>query len=250
MRCQPTANRSQRGQRAFTMVEIALSIAVVAFAMVAILGVLPTGLQVQRDNRDETIANNDGEYILDAIRSGNDRLGLLSNAVYLVQINFHNGDREYIANDGPNRLDGQRLVGLLSTPINTHRRGVSNVVAWVRALNGTAIDQDPDARDLSFRYQIVSEIRPFIGYPLDVTNRLDTNELARITRLQRSLYEVRLTLRWPLFRDNVTTPQNARVGTHRRTFRSLIAGSQTFYPTNVASEERLVYYFQPSTYGY
>jgi type II secretory pathway pseudopilin PulG len=250
MKCPTPVLQARRGERAFTMVEIALSIAVVAFAMVAILGVLPTGLQVQRDNRDETIANNDGEYILDAIRSGNDRLGLLSNAVYLVQINFHNGDREFIANEGGNRLDGQRLVGLLSTPIDPGRRGVSNVVAWVRAMNGTAIDQDPDARDLAFRYQIVSEIRPFIAFPPAITNQLDTNELARITRLQRSLYEVRLTLRWPLFRDNVNTPANARVGTHRRTFRSMVAGSQIFYPTNVASDERLVYYFKPSTYGY
>jgi len=37
------------------MVEIALCIAVVAFALVAILGVMPTGLQVQKDNREDTI---------------------------------------------------------------------------------------------------------------------------------------------------------------------------------------------------
>lgn len=37
----PSFRRSWTSSRAFTMVEIALSIAVVAFAMVAILGVLP-----------------------------------------------------------------------------------------------------------------------------------------------------------------------------------------------------------------
>ena len=36
---------TQTAQAAFTMVEIALSIAIVAFALVAILGVLPTGMK-------------------------------------------------------------------------------------------------------------------------------------------------------------------------------------------------------------
>ena len=62
--------KRDRNQQAFTMVEIALSIAIVGFAMVAIIGVLPTGFQVQRDNREETIINQDGTYLLEAIRSG------------------------------------------------------------------------------------------------------------------------------------------------------------------------------------
>ncbi len=235
-------------ERGFTMVEIALSIAVVAFALVAILGVLPTGLQVQKDNREETIINQDGAYLLEAIRSGNDRLGLLSNAVYNVMVNFRDGSRESIANDSQNKIDGQRLVGLLSTPVGQNRRGVSNVVAWVRAINGSAIEQDPDARDVSFRYQMVAEIRPFLAYPPALTNLLPRAERERISNLQSNLHEVRLTMRWPLFRDNVNAPQNARVGSKRRTFRALVAGSQLYYPTNIAGDERLVYYLQPSVY--
>ncbi len=99
----PSFQRSWTSSRAFTMVEIALSIAVVAFAMVAILGVLPTGLQVQRDNRDETVINNDGAYLMEAIRTGNDRLGRLSNSVYLVQINFNNGESEVFRRTLPAR---------------------------------------------------------------------------------------------------------------------------------------------------
>ena len=239
---------SRRGTRAFTMVEIAISLAVVAFALVAILGVLPTGLQVQRDNREETIINHDGAYILEAMRSGNDRMGLLSNALYLLQMNFHRETPEFINNDN-HTLGGQQIVGLLSTPRRPNGTdGVSNVVAWVRALNGTAVDQDPDGRELAFRYQMVAEIQPYIAYPPDITNSVSTNELARIWALQGGLHEIRLTLRWPLYRDNVNAPENARVGTKRRTFRALVAGSQLFYPTNIASRERLVYYFQPSIY--
>ncbi|MHB1309622.1 MAG: hypothetical protein ACYC23_21335, partial [Limisphaerales bacterium] len=61
---------SARGERAFTMVEIAICIAVVAFALVAIVGVLPTGFMAQKQNREETIVNQDGNLWLEAIRGG------------------------------------------------------------------------------------------------------------------------------------------------------------------------------------
>ena len=71
---------------AFTMVEVAISIAIVAFAMVALLGVLPTGHQVQRENREDTIINQDANYLLEAIRSGSQGLTDLSNYVDFVSI--------------------------------------------------------------------------------------------------------------------------------------------------------------------
>ena len=52
------------------MIEIALALAVIGFALVAIIGVLPTGLSVQKDNREETLVNFDAAYLIDAIRSG------------------------------------------------------------------------------------------------------------------------------------------------------------------------------------
>ena len=36
----------------FTMIEIAVSIAIVGFALVAVIGVLPAGMNTQRDNRE------------------------------------------------------------------------------------------------------------------------------------------------------------------------------------------------------
>ncbi|MCZ7639230.1 MAG: prepilin-type N-terminal cleavage/methylation domain-containing protein [Verrucomicrobia bacterium] len=59
-----------RSEAGFTMVEIAISIAIVAFALVAIIGVLPTGFDVQRRNRENTIINQEGSLWLEAIRSG------------------------------------------------------------------------------------------------------------------------------------------------------------------------------------
>jgi len=57
-------------QMAFTMIEIAICLAIVGFALVAIIGVLPFGIQVQADNRQDSIINHDGTYFLDAIRKG------------------------------------------------------------------------------------------------------------------------------------------------------------------------------------
>lgn len=240
-------------ERGFTMVEIALSIAVVAFAMVAILGVLPTGLQVQKDNREETIVNADGAYLLEALRTGNDHLGLLSNLVYLVSVNFKNGNRDVVVNDyppgDPRLMTGQQLVGLLGTPRSTTDAGVSNVVAWMRALNGSAIEKDPDARDVAFRYQVVIETQPYLGYPPDLTNVLATNELARLSRLQSRLHEVRLTMQWPLIRDNTASPQNARVGTRRRTFRALVGGIRVTNEADMPDgDKKPVFYLRPSVF--
>ena len=38
---------------AFTMIEIAICLAIIGIALVAIIGVLPLGMNVQRDNREE-----------------------------------------------------------------------------------------------------------------------------------------------------------------------------------------------------
>src|SRR6266516_2625531 len=43
----------------FTMVEIAIAVAVIAFALVAIIGILPAGLQVQKENREDTLMAQD-----------------------------------------------------------------------------------------------------------------------------------------------------------------------------------------------
>src|SRR6187551_56969 len=75
-----------RGQRqfrnsAFTLVEIALSLAIIGFALVAIIGVLPFGLNVQKENREETIIVQEATYLLDAIRNGARGLDDLTNYV-------------------------------------------------------------------------------------------------------------------------------------------------------------------------
>ena len=72
-----TRSRRHQGSKAFTLVEIAISLAVIAFALVAIIGVLPTGMQVQRDNREETIINQEAMVISTGMRKGIPPNGIL-----------------------------------------------------------------------------------------------------------------------------------------------------------------------------
>src|SRR6266853_6335388 len=53
---------------AFTMIDIAICLAVIGFALVAIIGVLPLGMNVQRENREETVVNQDASVFLNAVR--------------------------------------------------------------------------------------------------------------------------------------------------------------------------------------
>src|SRR5437773_10967211 len=75
---------------AFTMVEIAISLGVIAIALVAILGVLPTGVRVQRDNREDTILNQEGTFWVEAIRSGSRGLNYLTNYVDMITLRSPN----------------------------------------------------------------------------------------------------------------------------------------------------------------
>src|SRR5271154_7452383 len=73
-----------RKQSAFTMVEIAISLAIIGIALVAIIGVLPLGMNVQRDNREATVINQDATYFIEAIRGGAQGLNDLTNYVYAI----------------------------------------------------------------------------------------------------------------------------------------------------------------------
>lgn len=74
---------------AFTMVELAMCIAVVAVAMVAIIGVLPSGLTTQQVNREETIINQDATVLMEAIRNGSWLTDDITNYVDYVVVERH-----------------------------------------------------------------------------------------------------------------------------------------------------------------
>src|ERR1039457_3814035 len=82
----------------FTMVEIAISLAVIGIALVAIIGVLPIGMNTQRDNREETIINQDATVLMEAIRGGARGMDDLTNYVYAISNLFglYNADGTFV----------------------------------------------------------------------------------------------------------------------------------------------------------
>jgi prepilin-type N-terminal cleavage/methylation domain-containing protein len=181
-------------RRGFTMIEIAVSLAIIAFAMVAIIGVLPTGMSAQRENREETIINQDASIFIEAIRSGGRGLDDLTNYVvsitnysveFNVQTNFvsrtNYGHTYESSGSSPGGMpsyrltNGFRIVGLLSTPrivripdtalVNPRGFYSNYVVAVVRSLSGPANEKYPqtnaEARELTFTYRLIPEVSPF-----------------------------------------------------------------------------------------
>src|SRR2546427_13212000 len=87
----PTTGHARRNRssgieflQAFTMIEIAICLAVIGVALAAIVGVLPLGMNVQRENREETIINQDASVFLNAIRHGEMGLDDLTNYVVAI----------------------------------------------------------------------------------------------------------------------------------------------------------------------
>ena len=181
-----------RPVRGFTMVEIAICLAIIGIALVAIIGVLPIGMNTQRDNREETIINQDATVLMEAIRSGSRGLDDLTNYVYAItnywtkfnrdgSVNGNAGNiNGYTTNvtiapnyyylSGDPLTNGMNIIGLLSTPEytddsgyptnNLFNGGYSNhIVAYVRSLSGPAVEKPPQDNDIlrndSFSYRVL-----------------------------------------------------------------------------------------------
>jgi type II secretory pathway pseudopilin PulG len=203
-----------RHERAFTMVEIAICLAIIGFALVAIIGILPAGLQVQKENREDTLIGQDGEYFMEAIRSGAMGLDDLLNHVESIaaagQINT--------LNSGFN--NGHDIIGLLTPPWNT-----TNAVAIVRAIAGAAAQTEPSS-GLAFRYQLtVQQLNYSNSVPeLDPTVNLPVSSY---------LHDLRLEFRWPVRPDG-------SVGNGRQVFRALVSGTLSNDPPGSP-----FYFFRP-----
>lgn len=212
----PTISRSAR-RRGFTMIEIALSLAIIGFALVAIVGVLPQGLNVQKSNREDTLINQDGPFLLEALRSGSKGVDSLSNVVDRVWVVTVNSLGTQLTNeiffDGTFQATASNIVGLLSAPkgvtiARAHRnQRVERVEVEMRSLTGGAVDQSPAGRDLAFRYRVLCEVQEVFA----------TTNLA----LSPNLYEIRLHYRWPVL------GAGASLGPGRQTFRTQFSGTMT-----------------------
>ncbi|HEY4414259.1 MAG TPA: prepilin-type N-terminal cleavage/methylation domain-containing protein [Verrucomicrobiae bacterium] len=243
----------------FTMVEIAICLAIIGVALVGIIGVLPIGLNTQRDTREETIINQDVATLLPIITQGSRGADDLTNYVFAIT----NAQTTYDNNGVPVTVvtnwytisdfltNGANIVGILSTPEyvtnfgNSYRTlpnvafgGISNhIVAYVRSLSGLAAEKPPQNNDIlvgnSFSYRII-----VVNAPVAMdTNVVNTPFNKQLWFNQR---ELRLTYQWPLL-------PNARVGAFSQTFRATVAGQLS--PTTTFINNRPLYFYQPQTFG-
>jgi hypothetical protein len=214
------------------------------------------GMNIQRENREDTLINQDVPYFLEAIRNGAQGLDHLTNFVDSITIsndlpgslvtytNSPNGTPSGPENFNGNMTNGQWIIGLLTTPkywISGSITNTNRITALVHSLSGAAVEQGTNSKDLSFTYQLTSEIMPFSLFSYGSTNFNDfqTNTFDWIIRSNRwieelkiakglvdtnaALYELRLTARWPVL-------ANGQTGPRRQQFRTLISSRMTNGP--------------------
>ena len=270
------AHAAVRSSAAFTMIEIAISLAIIGFALVAIIGILPMGMNAQRDNRQETIVNQDASILMDAVRNGERGLDDLTN--YVIAITNYvtdykpNGSRGpttisafttqsgYLRNGSASPLlaltNGYTIIGLLSTPkIVPNGLGFTSnhVVAVFRSMSGPATEKPPQLnstmQELALDYRIVADNSGYSTNFFDPswTNygiaNLSTNDIALrsnymavVRSFQTNLHDVRLTFLWPVL-------PSGKLGSGRQVYRTMVAGRYTNDPPNSP-----YFFYQPRTF--
>lgn len=232
--------------RAFTMLEVAISLAIVGFALVAIIGVLPNGIQVQKNNRDDTLINQEGLMMLEAIRNGAMNFYTLTNMVDDVSVYCTNGKGAAMAYTNIVLNSPAQIMGLLSIPagalFQTNKSGPSmyatQVVAKVRAKTGTVSQQgtSKDTREFAFSYLLQPEIRLFTNY-----GSYMAGNMTNVAKAGLVLYELKLLLRWPVYGKQGSW----RAGANHQVFRTLVNASVTNYLAAPTNNGIYWYYFDP-----
>lgn len=237
--------RHARARSAFTMVEIAICIAVVAFALVAIIGVLPTGFQVQRENREDTLIGQEGMLWLEAIRSGAMGMDYLTNHVeYIEQIKrTGTATGRVILGYPTNYTRGWEIVSLLTQPKYVENSNgtwtVTRTRALVRSITGSAANMTPD-NDFAFTYLLEVDAMPFSAFapvqtnwrnsalsPAEVMTR--SNNWVVAVNQARNAWALKLSLRWPV-QLNRNVAGGMRIGNGEREFRVLTTGLMQVAP--------------------
>jgi REP element-mobilizing transposase RayT/type II secretory pathway pseudopilin PulG len=242
------------GSAGFTMMEIAISLAVIGIALVGIIGVLPIGMNVQQTNRQETIIGQDANVLMEAVRNGSVGNDDLTNYVYAItnywaefQPVSSGGSTNYLGVNGytystfsiaPNfytlygiRItNGANIVGLMSTPEYTDVNGLpiptifnggfsNHVVVYCHSMSGPAVEKPPQDNPIlqqdSFSYRIFCVNAP----PALSTNDFWPGNTPSAYEMETfgSLHELRMTFLWPQF-------ANGNLGSGRESFRTLVAG--------------------------
>lgn len=278
-------NSRPAAARAFTLIEIALCLGIIAFALVAIIAALPRGLDVQKRNREETIIGHDANVWMSALRGGARGYDDLTNYVlcitnfwtkYNADYSVFKSDFDYYTTSNSERrsinpatgdfplTNGAHIIGLLSTPKFTPGAPLyppyqSNyVVAYVRAISGSAGDKAPQTNTVvladSFTYRMIVENYPYVpvdtnGICLDcdATNGLTQAQMTDRKNQQLMVAMMRTNLNDFRLKFRWPVLPNGKILNFDATFRAMADGVmvQTNDP-DIANQP--LYFVQPSTY--
>jgi prepilin-type N-terminal cleavage/methylation domain-containing protein len=268
----------RRAHSAFTLMEIAICLAIIGIALVGIIGVLPYGLNTKRETREETIINQDAATLLPIIAHGMRGADDLTNYVYAITnywtlykadgtinnagINGYSyGNPSTIATAlYPNTpyaamqlTNGANIVGILSTP-----EFVADVATAYPVFPGVFNTTGYQV----YSNHIVAYVRSISGsaaekppqnndivvsdsftYRILVVNApvaLDTNDFntSYNKQLWQNQHELRMTYDWPVL-------PNGNIGNNRLTFRTTVAGQ--LLPIQVNNQ--FLYFYQSQSFG-
>ena len=259
------------------MIEIAISLAIIGFALVAIVGILPIGMSAQRDNRQETIINQDASVLMDALRNGERGLDDLTN--YVVGITNYSLDFNARGFPGISSVwgysirgatlngasmprltltNGYSIIGLLTTPkIVPHPTGVgftsNHVVAVFRSLSGPASEKppqlNPTVQEMALTYRVIADVSDYSTnfYDSTWTNytlaNLSTNDIvlrSNYMRLVQNLYTNLHDVRLTFLWPLLPS---GKLGSGRQVYRTMVSGRYTNDPPTSP-----YFFFQPRTY--
>ncbi len=265
----------RRTTAAFTMVEIAICLAIIGIALVGIIGILPYGMNTQRDTREETLINQDVTMLLPAISQGMRGVDDLTNYVYAITNYWglyatngttlsSSGINGYTINSASVAApfysavwltNGMNIVGVLSTPefvnsltgdaypnAQSGRNGFetysNHIVAYVHALSGLASEKPPQDNSLM--------VNDAFTYRLLVVNApvaMDTNGESYNSPYNQQIWrnerELRLTFLSP-------QQPNGTVGNNRLTYRATVAG--LLEPTTNVNGQ-ILYFYAPQSFS-
>jgi hypothetical protein len=242
------------------MIEIAIAIGVIGFALVAIIGILPAGLSVQKDTEQDTTISLDAPFFMEAIRNGATNadydpvkgylsaLDFLTNHVETISIATVRGNTTNIntySNGNVGTLwNGRTIIGLLSTPEfyvtnvgsilypgNFVFPFVTNIVtARVRALSGPAIEQNGANPITSFQYLMSVELAPFTPFELSTnywspgTSYSTPNEYLVHSNRWRAAEFMQFNLFELRLRFSWPILPNGNPGPNHQSYRTLVSG--------------------------
>ena len=273
--------------RAFTIIEIAICLGIIGFALVAIIAVLPRGLDVQKRNREETIIGQDADVWMSAIRSGAQGYDDLTNYVICITNFWTKYDANFNVIGGPGYdyytpthsertsynpkvndfllTNGMHIIGLLSMPkrvpnyMNPPYQS-NYVVAYVRAFSGPVVDKVPQTNSVilsdAFTYRMIVENFPYA--PVDTNSfcvdcpaavGLSSAQLADRTNLSHAIFALQTNANDFRLRFRWPVLPNGQIPNYGlATFRSM-AGGALLLTNDVNIPDQPLYFVQPSSYA-